>query len=201
MNRKRTLFSAMLLSLSFSILLAGGYSVGDKASDFKLQNTDGKYLSLSDYSDAKGFIVVFTCNGCPYAVAYQDRIIELDKKYRSKGYPVIAINPNHTDLKPEDDLAGMKKRAEEKGFTFPYLKDAEYKVFREYGATRTPHVYVLTRQNEDLVVSYIGAIDDNYQDASAVEEAYLANALDALLDGRDPDPNFTKAIGCTIKQK
>ena len=201
MNRKRTILSTILLSLSFSILLAGGYSVGDKASDFKLQNIDGKYVSLSDYSDAKGFIVVFTCNGCPYAVAYQDRIIELDKKYSSKGYPVIAINPNHTDLKPEDNMAGMKQRAEEKGFTFPYLKDADYKVFREYGATRTPHIYVLTRQKDDLVVSYIGAIDDNYQDASAVKQAYLANALDALLAERDPDPSFTKAIGCTIKQK
>jgi peroxiredoxin len=187
--------------ISVSIAFAGGYEVGDKASDFRLQNIDGKYVSLKDYPDAKGFIVVFTCNGCPYAKAYQERLIELDKKYKSMGYPVIAINPNDTDLKPEDDLDGMKQRAKEKGYTFPYLKDAKYEVFKEYGATRTPHIYVLTRQKDDLVVSYIGAIDDNYQDASAVSEPYLANALDALLASKDPKPSFTKAIGCTIKQK
>ena len=187
--------------LSFSLVFAGGYKVGDKASDFKLENIDGKYVSLADYTDAKGFVVVFTCNGCPYAKAYQERILELDKKYKSKGYPVIAINSNDTDIKPDDDLAAMKKRAEEKGFTFPYLKDAEYEVFKAYGATRTPHIYLLTKKGTDFVVSYIGAIDDNYQDASAVKEPYLANALDALLADKDPEPNFTKAIGCTIKQK
>ena len=198
--KKITIISALAI-LSFSLVWAGGYKVGDKASDFKLENIDGKYVSLADYPDAKGFVVVFTCNGCPYAKAYQDRIIELDKKYKQKGYPVIAINPNDTDIKSDDDLAGMKKRAEEKEYTFPYLKDAKYEVFKEYGATRTPHVYVLNRQGDDLVVAYIGAIDDNYQNASAVEEPYLANALNALLADKDPAPTHTKAIGCSIKQK
>jgi peroxiredoxin len=187
--------------LAFSLVLGAGYKIGDKAEDFKLQNVDGQYVSLADFDDAKGFIVVFTCNGCPYAKAYQDRLIALDKKYKAKGYPVVAINPNDVDLKSEDNLEGMKKRAEEKGFTFPYLKDARYEVFKTYGATRTPHIYVLQKDRGDLIVKYIGAIDDNYQDASAVEEAYLANAVDALLAGKNPDPNSTKAIGCTIKQK
>ena len=197
---KKVIVSFSFVLLTASIVLASGYNVGDKASDFKLENIDGKYISLSDYKDAKGFIVVFTCNGCPYAKAYQDRIIEIDKKYKSMGYPVIAINPNNTDVRADDDLASMKKRAEMKGYTFPYLKDADYKVYKEYGATRTPHVYVLTREGDDLVVTYIGAIDDNYQDASAVKEAYLSNAIDALLADNKPDPSFTKAIGCTIKQ-
>jgi len=131
----------------------------------------------------------------------QDRIIELDNKYKSMGYPVIAINPNNTDMKPDDDLDAMKKRAEKKGYTFPYLKDADYEVFEEYGATRTPHIYVLTKKADGLVVTYIGAIDDNYQDASDVEEAYLANAPDALLADKEPEPSFTKVIGCSIKQK
>jgi len=187
--------------LAFSLVLGAGYKVGDKAEDFKLQNVDGKYVSLADFDDAKGFIVVFTCNGCPYAKAYQDRLIALDKNYKAKGYPVVAINPNDVDLKSEDTIEGMKKRAEEKGFTFPYLKDARYEVFKTYGATRTPHIYVLQKDRGDLIVKYIGAIDDNYQDASAVEQAYLANAVDALLAGKNPDPNSTKAIGCTIKQK
>jgi peroxiredoxin len=198
---KRLVFSGALALLAFTIALGAGYKVGDKATDFKLQNVDGKYVSLADFTDAQGFIVVFTCNGCPYAKAYQDRIIALDKKYKSKGYPVVAINPNDTDLKSEDNLEAMKKRAAEKGFTFPYLKDAEYEVFKAYGATRTPHIYVLNKEEGDLIVKYIGAIDDNYQDASAVQEAYLANAVDALLAGKDPNPSATKAIGCTIKQK
>jgi len=198
---KKITISSALLMLSFSLVLAGGYKVGDKASDFKLQNVDEKYISLSDYAEAKGFVIVFTCNGCPYAIAYQDRLIELDTKYKTLGYPVVAINPNNTEIKPEDDLKSMKKRAEKKGYTFPYLKDANYEVFEEYGATRTPHTYVLTKKDDDLLVSYIGAIDDNYQDASDVEEAYLANALDALLADKEPDPSFTKAIGCSIKQK
>ena len=196
---KKLILSVTIILIASSLLLAEGYKVGDKATDFKLQNIDGKFVSLSDYKDAKGFIVVFTCNGCPYAKAYQERIIELDKKYKSLGYPVIAINPNNTEVKPDDDLAAMKSRAELKGYTFPYLKDSDYKVYKEYGATRTPHIYVLTKEKGELLVSYIGAIDDNYQDASAVNESYLANAVDALLVNGKPDPSFTKAIGCGIK--
>jgi peroxiredoxin len=198
---KKILSLGIFFFMTFSMVLGGGYIVGDRAEDFKLQNVDGKYVCLADFDGAKGFIVVFTCNECPYAKAYQDRIIALDKKYKDKGYPVVAINSNDIDLRPEDNLEGMRKRATEKGFTFPYLKDAEYEVFKTYGATRTPHVYLLQKKNDDLIVKYIGAIDDNYQDASAVQEAYLANAVDALLAGRDPSPNSTKAIGCTIKQK
>lgn len=198
---KRILLSGIFALFIVSFSLAAGYKVGDKAEDFKLKSVKGEYVSLSDYSDAKGFIVVFTCNGCPYAKAYQDRIIELDGKYKSKGYPVVAINPNDTDLKPEDNLEGMKKRAKEKDFTFAYLKDDTQEVYRTYGATRTPHIYVLTKSGDDLLVAYIGAIDDNYQDASAVKETYLASALDALLEGDQPDPSFTKAIGCSIKSK
>jgi peroxiredoxin len=190
-------FSLLAVSISF----ASGYKVGDKAEDFKLKNVDGQYVSLSDYEQAKGFIVVFTCNGCPYAKAYQDRILELDKKYSNKGYPVVAINPNDTEMKPDDNLEAMKQRSDDKGFTFPYLKDDSQEVYRKYGATRTPHIYLLTRNGEDLTVSYIGAIDDNYQDASAVKEQYLVSAVDAVLAGNEPNPSFTKAIGCSIKSK
>jgi peroxiredoxin len=198
---KKILSIVGLSFLAITMVLGAGYKVGDKAEDFKLQNVDGKYVSLADFDDAKGFIVVFTCNGCPYAKAYQDRIIALDKKYKSMGYPVVAINPNDVDLKSDDNLEAMKKRAEKKGFTFPYLKDANYEVYKTYGATRTPHIYLLEKESGDLLVKYIGTIDDNYQDASSVQEAYLANAVDALIAGKDPNPNSTKAIGCTIKQK
>ena len=178
---------------------AQGYKVGDKATDFRLKNVDGNYVSMSDYPDAKGFVVIFTCNHCPYAVAYEDRIIEMDKNYKPKGFPVIAINPNDPAAEPRDSYELMQVRAREKGFTFPYLFDDGQKVYPVYGATRTPHIYLLNRVGSDLVVAYIGAIDDNYRNASAVEEPFLADAIDALLAGQKPDPDFTRAIGCTIK--
>jgi thiol-disulfide isomerase/thioredoxin len=156
-------------------------------------------VSLADYNDAKGFIVIFTCNHCPYSVAYEDRIIALDKKYKSKGYPVIAINPNNPEISKGDDFASMQVRAKEKGFTFPYLMDEGQLIYPQYGATRTPHVFLLNKENNDLIVEYIGAIDNNFQDASAVTEPYVENAVDALLNNEKPSPNFTKAIGCSIK--
>lgn len=189
------------LVLSINLLFAGGYEVGDVATDFKLKNVDGKMVSLSDYPDAKGFIVIFTCNHCPYSVAYEDRIIELDKEYKTKGYPVIAINPNDPEQYPTDSYEAMKVRAKEKKFTFPYLFDEGQKIYPQYGATRTPHVFLLNKEEKGLIVKYIGAIDDNYTDAKKVKEKYVANAVDALLKGEKPVPDFTKAIGCSIKAK
>ena len=176
-----------------------GYQVGDIVKDFKLKNIDGKMVSLSDFKDAKGFIVTFTCNTCPYAVAYEDRIIELDKKYASKGYPVIAIMPNNTTIKPGDSFEAMQARAKEKGYTFPYLIDADQSVYPQFGATKTPHMYVIQKTKKGNVVQYIGAIDDNYQDAAAVKEKYVENAVDALLKGEEVKQKTTRAIGCSIK--
>ena len=173
-------------------------NVGDKAIDFTLKNVDGKMVSLSDFKDAKGYIVVFTCNTCPYAQAYEDRIIALDKKYAPQGYPVVAINPNDVEAKPGDSFEKMKERAKEKDFPYPYLIDTEQKVTRTYGASRTPHVFLL---GKDLVVRYIGAIDNNYQNASAATEKYVEDAIEALKSGKEVETNFTKAIGCTIKWK
>mgnify|MGYP000504181659 CR=1 FL=1 len=116
-----TLFVLMLTISAFTIKPKDGYKIGDIATDFKLENIDGSMVSLSDFNEAKGFIVTFTCNTCPYAVAYEDRIEALNKKYASKGYPVIAIMPNNTDVKPGDALPEMTKRAEEKGFPSPIL--------------------------------------------------------------------------------
>jgi len=176
-----------------------GYQIGDIATDFSLENIDGKMVSLADYTDAKGFIVVFTCNTCPYAVAYEDRIEALNKTYADKGYPVIAIMPNNTDVKPGDNMEAMRARAKEKGFTFPYLMDKGQKIYPQYGATKTPHVYILEKTNKGNVVKYIGAIDDNYKDAAAVTETYAEDAIDALLDGKEVKVKETRAIGCSIK--
>jgi peroxiredoxin len=197
----KKVINLFVLLFAAGFLYAGGYEVGDKATDFKLKNVDGSYVSLADFDEANGFIVIFTCNHCPYAIAYEDRIIAIDKKYKEKGYPVIAINPNDPEVQPEDSFEKMKVRAKEKDFTFPYLFDEGQKIYPQYGATRTPHVYLLNKEDGALVVKYIGTIDNNYGDASAVTEKYLENAVDALIAGNKPDPNFTKAIGCTIKTK
>jgi peroxiredoxin len=198
----KKIIALIFISLfAVSTAFSQGYKVGDKATGFKLKNTDGKIVSLSDFPDAKGFTIVFTCNHCPYAKAYQDRIIAIDKKYNSKGYPVIAISSNDPEVNAEDSYENMIVRAKEKGFTFPYLFDETGDICRKYGATRTPQVYLLEKKGGDLFIRYTGAIDDNSQDASKVTAPYLANAIDALLSGKTPEPSFTKAVGCGIKPK
>ena len=175
------------------------YKVGELATDFSLPNIDGEMVSLSDYDDAKGFIVIFTCNTCPYSIAYEDRVNALDAKYKSKGYPVIAINPNDPAAKDGEELSDMKQRGEDKNFTFPYLQDKGQKVYPKFGATRTPHVFILEKQDKGNVVQYIGAIDDSSRNQDKVEHYYVEDAVDALLAGQLPKVNTTKAIGCSIK--
>jgi peroxiredoxin len=175
-----------------------GYQIGDTATDFSLKGVDGKMVSMADYKDAKGFIVVFTCNHCPYAVMYEDRINDLAKMYTKKGYVLLAINPNDPEVQPKDSYELMIERAKEKGFVFPYLFDEGQKIYPQYGATKTPHVFLLDSKR---VIKYIGAIDDNAQDAGAVTEKYLENAIASLEKGVKPNPETTKAIGCSIKTK
>ncbi|NBC57281.1 MAG: redoxin domain-containing protein [Bacteroidetes bacterium] len=192
--------TAIIIASAFGVKTdKDGYEIGDAATDFELENIDGSMVSLSDYQDAKGFIVIFTCNTCPYAVANEDRIIALDQKYKSKGYPVIAINPNDPKAQPDDTMKKMQAKAKVKGFTFPYLQDKGQKIYPQYGAKKTPHTYVLQKEGEQYIVEYIGAIDDSSRDASAVKEKYVENAIDALLNGEKPEIKTTKAIGCSIK--
>ena len=176
-----------------------GYEIGDVATDFSLKNIDNKMVSLKDYKDAKGFIVIFTCNHCPYAKAYEERIVALDKKYKKLGYPVIAINPNNPEKNKEDSFELMIVRAKEKGFTFPYLFDEGQKIYPQYGATKTPHVYILEKTAKGNIVKYIGAIDDNYEDEKAVKVKYVEDAVNSLLKGKEVEVKTTKAIGCSIK--
>lgn len=201
-NTLKTFLALLTIVVMSSFTYVGsghGYHIGDMATDFKLENIDGKTVSLSDFESAKGFIVVFTCNTCPYAVAYEDRVEALNKKYAKQGYPVIAIMPNNTDVKPGDNMEAMKARAKAKGFTFPYLMDEGQQIYPQYGATKTPHVYILEKTKKGNVVKYIGAIDDNYQDAKAVNKKYVEDAVDALLAGEDIEEKQTRAIGCSIK--
>lgn len=196
----KQLFSVVIALLLSSVAMAQ-YKTGDQARDFKLKNIDGKMVSMSKFKEAKGFIVVFTCNHCPWSQAYEQRIVELDKKYKDKGYPVIAINPNDPDQQPEDSFDEMKKRAKAKGYTFPYLVDDTQDVTRDYGATRTPHVYVLNKEEGKMVVRYIGAIDDNTEFPDKVSKRYVEDAINDLIDGVYVRNGNTKAVGCTIKWK
>lgn len=175
-----------------------GYKVGDYATDFSLKNVDGKMVSMAGMTDAKGAIVIFTCNHCPYSIAYEDRIIALDKKYKALGYPVIAINPNDPAEAPSDGYPEMQERAKEKGFTFPYIFDEGQAIYPQYGAEKTPHVYVVKKTDKGNEVVYIGAIDDS-KDEEEVTEKYLDNAMMAVTKGEAPSPSSTKAFGCSIK--
>lgn len=189
---------AVFLATAFVSDVPTPYKIGDKATDFKLKSVDGKMYSMADYKTAKGFIIVFTCNHCPFAVKYEERINALAKKYKPQGYVLLAINPNDPAVQPEDSFDLMKVRAKEKGFAFPYLFDEGQKIYPQYGATKTPHVFLL---DKNLTVRYIGAIDDNVERAEAVKVKYLENAIAALDSGKTPSPETTKAIGCSIKAK
>ena len=193
---------ALLTLLNFSLKAQTDADlVGKEAPAFNLKNIDGKMVSLDKYKNDKGVIVIFTCNHCPYSKLYEDRIIALDKQYKTAGYPVVAINPNDVKQYPDDSPAKMKSRAKEKGFTFPYLFDGTQEIAKAYAATRTPHVYLLQNEKGKFTVRYVGAIDDNANDATAVGVKYLEDAIAKIASGQAPEPSFTKAIGCGIKWK
>ncbi len=183
------------------LMVNAGLKPGDKAVDFSLKNVDETTVSLSDYSDQKGVIIVFTCNPCPFSKAYEQRIIKLHQTYASQGFPVVAINPNDVSISPDDSFARMQERSDEEKYPFPYLKDETQEIYKAYGASRTPHIFLLQNKGGKFTVAYIGAIDDNAMDAALVTEKYLESAIAALNSGRSPDPATTKAIGCTIKSK
>lgn len=178
-----------------------GYALGDAISDFKLKNIDGKMMSLADFKSAKGFIIIFTSNHCPFSKSYEDRVIALDRKYASQGFPVITINPNDPEAYEEDSFANMQVRAKEKAYPFPYLTDDTQVVSKAFGAMRTPQAYVLKKEGGKIIVSYIGAIDDNAQDPSGVTKRYIEDAVNNLLVGKPVVTTSTKAVGCAIKWK
>ena len=198
---KKLMSFFLLFSIAIISLAQSGYKIGDIAEDFKLKNIDGRMITLADIPDAKGYIVIFTCNTCPYAKAYEDRMIKLHNKYAPLGYPIVAINPNDLERAPEDSYEHMQQRAKEKRFPFYYLYDETQVTAKKFGAARTPHTFVIQKEGGKNRVVYIGAIDDSAMNESDVGKTYLADAVDALIGGKKPDPNFTMAIGCTVKWK
>ena len=193
---RKILFSVLLTLFAFAS--NAQYAIGDVAKDFSLKNVDGKNISLKEMKDAKGYVVIFTCNHCPFSQLYEQRIIELDKSLKKQGFPVVAINPNDAKKVPEDSYEEMIKRAKEYKYPFPYLHDETQEVAKAFGATRTPHVYIL---DKDLKVRYVGAIDDDSEGKKKNKVKYVEDAIKDLLNGKDPNVKETKAIGCTIKWK
>lgn len=173
-------------------------NLGEKAPDFMLRGTDGMPHTLDEFKGTKALVVVFSCNHCPYVKAYEDRMVAVQADYAAKGARLVAINSNDATDYPEDDLAHMVKRAKEKGFNFPYLRDDTQEAAKAYGATHTPHIFVFDAEQK---LAYTGKIDDNWEHPEQVAAQYLRDALDDLVAGKPPRVPETHAIGCTIKWK
>lgn len=199
---KKLIFGlALLLMATSAINAVGTYKAGDLISDFSLKNVKGEMYSLSKATDAKGFIVVFSCNTCPVVIKYEERMKDLHKEFSSKGFPVVAINSNDKGVSPGDSYEAMQKTAKDKGFSFEYLYDEDQQVAKSFGATNTPHVYLLSKNDDKLKVEYVGAIDNNADNASNADKRYVADAIYALMKEEKVPVNSTKAIGCSIKWK
>ncbi|MCF8331564.1 MAG: thioredoxin family protein [Bacteroidales bacterium] len=187
--------------MAFTLIVKAqqGLEPGDKAVNFNLLNIDGEYVSLQDYQDQQGVVVIFTCNHCPYAQAWEQRIIDIHHEFSPKGFPVVAINPNDSSIVQADSYSAMQKRADDKNYPFVYLLDARQNIFPAYGATKTPHVYLLEMDKDEFYVRYVGAIDNNYKNPEKVTKTYLADAINSLINGEPVKTESTKAIGCSIK--
>ena len=197
----KTLLIICFVTITAMVKAQTGYQIGDIAEDFNLKNVDGKQVSLANYKDAKGYIVVFTCNTCPVSKGYQDRVEALNATFASKGYPVVAINTNDPIASPGDSFEKMQALAKAKSMSYAYLEDPDHVYTKKYGAAKTPHVFVLQKTAKGNEVAYIGAIDNDSEGVNAQKETYVQNAINLLLQGKKPIVSTTKAIGCSIKWK
>lgn len=182
---------------------ANGYSVGASVTDFRLKNIDGKMVSMADFKEAKGFIVIFTDIDCKYTAQYEDRIMALDSKYRRKGFPVIAINPPDQKIEtgPGDGYENMQMHAKRMDYTFPCLFDESRETAKAFGAEKTPSVYLIEKEADKYVVKYMGAIDDYADDAQSINYAYVQDAVNELLKGKPVTKNLTAVDGCDMRYK
>ena len=176
-------------------------AVGAVAPAFNLKNVDGKTVSFENFKNAKGYIIVFTCNTCPVSKAYEQRIIELNNKYASNGFPVIAINPNDPEVSRGDTYDKMQALASNKNYAFPYLYDEGQTITNAYGARNTPHVFIVSKTSAGNVVSYTGAIDNDPENTNPDKTKYVEQVIAALSKNEKPPYSQTKAIGCSVKRK
>ena len=199
MTRIHLLVIPVLCGFAISTVLAGGaLPIGATMpmGDVAMKSVDGKELDLKSVVQPAGTLVVFTCNHCPFAKMWESRIIELGNAYVAKGIGVVAINANDPTVAADDSFEAMQVRAKEKGMTFPYVVDATSNVARAFGATKTPEAFLFDKRGK---LVYHGAVDDNGQEPSKVENAYLKLALEAVVNGKDVAVKETKSIGCGIK--
>ncbi len=173
-------------------------SVGDAAPRFRLPATDGRTYGLDDFRTSPLLLVVFSCNHCPYAQAWEGRLIELAKEFSPRGLATVVINPNDADSYPDDSFERMRERAVQKAYPFPYLRDETQEVAHAYGALVTPHPYLFDRQRK---LVYQGRIDDDWEAPRKVRQRYLREAILAALVERSPSPSSTSVLGCSVKWK
>ena len=170
--------------------------LGTACQKFDLPAVDGKKYKLEDFGDKKILIVVFICNHCPYAQAVEDRIIQLHREYKEQSVQVVGICSNDPDFVPEDSLENLKKRWELKGYGFPYLHDLEQTVGKAFGAVCTPEYFVY---GPDRKLAYHGRLDDNWKEPHKVTKRELKEAVDLILEGKQPDAQQIPSMGCSIK--
>ncbi len=172
--------------------------LGSMLPEFNLPATDGKNYFPDSFADKKALIVIFSCNHCPYVQAYEERIKQIQEDYSSKGVAIVAINSNDDKEYPDDSFENMKKRADEKHFNFPYLRDESQEIAKVFDASHTPEIFLFDEKRE---LAFHGKIDDNWQEPGKAKSKYLREALDELLEGKEISVPETFTIGCTIKWK
>lgn len=196
-----TVLFLLLTGISVLAQPVKGYSLGDAVADFKLKNIDGLPISLSNYRDRKGLIVVFTSNHCPFSKVYEERLMMIDRKFAGQGYPVLAVMANDPEAYTEDSFENMQDRARVKNYPYSYAMDEAQSMARAFGAIRLPEVYILKQNAGQFILEYKGAVDDNPQDAGSVQRRYIDEAVSSLLADRPVQSPITKPIGCGIKWK
>lgn len=191
-------FISLILIGCLTILSAKELDLGSilPLGDIKMADISGKDVSLNDAKGKNGLLVIFSCNTCPWVIAWEDRYVELAETYKDKGVGIVAINSNEKQFETVDSMEEMQAHAKEQGYNFYYTMDNGSKLASEFGATRTPHIYLFDKKDK---LVYRGAIDDNARKPDQVENTYLADAIDNMLAGSAIDPAATKALGCAIK--
>ncbi|MCH2545884.1 MAG: thioredoxin family protein [Alphaproteobacteria bacterium] len=191
-------FISIILIGCLTILSAKELDLGSilPLGDIKMADISGKDISLNDAKGKNGLLVIFSCNTCPWVIAWEDRYVELAETYKDKGVGIVAINSNEKQFETVDSMEEMQAHAKEQGYNFYYTMDNGSKLASEFGATRTPHIYLFDKKDK---LVYRGAIDDNARKPDQVENTYLADAIDNMLAGSAIDPAATKALGCAIK--
>lgn len=194
-------FGFVLISLALYSFVGDRWGVnpisGKTISDFELRNVDNTLLKLSDYKDAKGFIVVFTCNHCPFAKLYPQRLNAMNEKYKSLGVPLIAINSMDTLVYEDESFVLMQEKANTEHLNFPYLYDPQQRVGKNFGAEHTPQAFVIWKEQNHWLVKYSGAIDDNGEHPE-LAKSFVTQAVDELLQGKAVSTAKTQSFGCRI---